>query len=66
MGRTNIVLDDDLIKQAKRRTGIKTTRELVDYALRELVRRRRQRDILKLRGAVDWEGDLDRLRTGRV
>ena len=65
MGRTNIVLDDDLVDRAKSLTGIKTIRELVHHALRELVRHKRQRDLLRLRGNVDWEGDLDEMRRGR-
>jgi len=65
MGRTNIVLDDRLVERAKALTGIRVTRELVDHALRELLRRRRQREILKLRGKVDWQGDLGTSREGR-
>ena len=65
MGRTNIVLDDDLVAKAKSMTGIATIRELVHHALRELVRHKRQRDLLRLRGNVDWDGDLDEMRRGR-
>jgi Arc/MetJ family transcription regulator len=65
MKRTNVVLDDQIVGQAKKLTGIKVTRELLDYALRELLRHRRQRDILRLRGAVDWQGDLSEMRRGR-
>lgn len=66
MKRTNIVLDEELVDKAKELCGIKTTRRLVDHALRELVRHGRQRDLLKLRGNVDWEGDLDAMRRGRT
>jgi hypothetical protein len=38
----------------------------VDHALRELVRHRRQRRLLKLMGRIHWEGDLDEMRRGRV
>jgi Arc/MetJ family transcription regulator len=65
MGRTNIVLDDELVDKAKSMTGIKTIRELVHHALRELVRHKRQRDLLELQGRIDWEGDLDTMRRGR-
>jgi Arc/MetJ family transcription regulator len=65
MGRTNIVLDDELIDKAKSMTGIRTIRELVHHALRELVRHKRQRDLIKLRGRIDWDGDLDEMRRGR-
>ena len=65
MKRTNVVLDEKLVIRAKSVTGIKTVRALVDHALREIVRHRRQRDILKLRGCVDWKGDLSKMRRGR-
>ena len=48
--RTNIVLDDKLIREAMRLTGAKTKREVVDLALRGLVARRKQKDILTLAG----------------
>jgi len=65
MKRTSVVLDEKVVGRAKKLTGIKTTRQLLDYALRELLRHRRQRDILKLRGKVEWEGDLAQMRRGR-
>jgi Arc/MetJ family transcription regulator len=65
MKRTNVVLDEKIVGQAKKLTGIKVTRQLLDYALRELLRHRRQREILKLRGKVDWEADLHEMRRGR-
>lgn len=65
MKRTNIVLDEKLVSRGKRMTGLKTTRGLVDHALRELVRRKNQRRILALRGEVDWRGDLSRMRSVR-
>lgn len=63
--RTNIVLDRALVEEALRETGLKTRRELVDHALRELVRHRRQRKLLELKGAVRWEGNLDDMRAPR-
>ena len=65
MTRTNIIIDESLISQAKRLTGLHTMREVVHQALKELVRHRRQRDILSLRGQVGWEGDLSQLRQAR-
>jgi Arc/MetJ family transcription regulator len=65
MKRTNIVLDEKLIEKAKALTGIRTVRELVHHSLRELIRRKRQREILKLRGGIDWQGDLSGMRKGR-
>jgi Arc/MetJ family transcription regulator len=65
MKRTNIVLDDKLIKEGMKVTGIKTQRALVDHALRELLRHEAQTEILKLKGNVDWKGNLDEWRRGR-
>lgn len=61
--RTNIVLDKQLLDAALQSTGIKTRRELIEYALRELVRHKQQRRLLTLKGNVQWEGDLATLRT---
>ncbi len=66
MKRTNVVLDDELVGTAKTLTGIQTTRQVVDHALRELVRHRRQRSLLKLKGRIHWEGNLDEMRRGRI
>jgi Arc/MetJ family transcription regulator len=60
--RTNIVLDADLVEQGLRATGLKTRRELVDFALRELLRRENQKKLLELKGQVEWEGDLAAMR----
>ena len=60
--RTNIVLDDELVAEAMRRTGIKTKRAVVEEALRMLIRLKRQEEILALRGKLHWEGDLDEMR----
>jgi Arc/MetJ family transcription regulator len=65
MKRTNIVLDEKLLDRGKRLTGLKTTRGLVEHALRELVRRKNQRRILQLKGKVEWQGDLARMRSTR-
>ncbi|MFW6161666.1 MAG: type II toxin-antitoxin system VapB family antitoxin [Planctomycetota bacterium] len=66
MKRTNVVLDEELVAEAKKATGIKTTRELVDTALRELLRQKDIRKILELRGQVEWEGDLSEMRRLRT
>ncbi|NND70813.1 MAG: type II toxin-antitoxin system VapB family antitoxin [Rhodothermales bacterium] len=64
--RTNIVLDKQLLEEAFRETGLKTRRELVDHALRELLRHKHQRKLLAFKGSVEWTGDLDAMREGRV
>lgn len=63
--RTNIEIDDDVMREAQRLTGIPTKREAVDLALRELVARHRRLGILELRGRVHWEGDFGESRRGR-
>ncbi len=65
MGRTSLVLDDELVQECQRVTGIRTRRALVDYALREVLRRGRQRLVLGLKGAIKWDGDLDAWRGAR-
>ncbi len=65
MKRTNIVIEEKLIKDGMKATGIKTRRALVDYALRDLLRRESQKRILELKGKVHWEGDLLSMRKGR-
>ena len=57
--RTNIVLDGELVREAVRLTGIATKRELVDVALRELVRNRRKKDMFELAGKVKFAEDYD-------
>jgi Arc/MetJ family transcription regulator len=63
--RTNIDIDDRLMREALRLTGLRTKREAVDLALRELVARHRQLGVLKLKGRVHWMGDLEASREGR-
>ena len=61
--RTNIVIDDKLMRDALRATGLKTKREAVDEGLRTLLRLRKQADIRLLRGKLDWRGDLNAMRS---
>jgi Arc/MetJ family transcription regulator len=63
--RTNIVLDNKLVEAGLKVTGLRTRRELVDFALRELLRHNQQKKLLSLRGKVTWEGDLAEMRNGR-
>ncbi|MDQ3030030.1 MAG: type II toxin-antitoxin system VapB family antitoxin [Actinomycetota bacterium] len=64
--RTNIEIDEQLMAEAQRIAGAPTKRATVDYALRELVRRKRRQTTLGLRGQVEWTGDLDASRQGRI
>jgi Arc/MetJ family transcription regulator len=63
--RTNVEIDEKLMRQALRLSGLKTKRAVVDAALRMFVRVQRQKDVFKLAGKVKWEGDLDAMREGR-
>ena len=60
--RTNIVIDDVLMRDALRVTGLKTKREAVEMGLRTLLRLRKQEDVRKFRGRLHWEGNLDEMR----
>lgn len=64
--RTNIVIDEELMAEAKALAGTSTMRETVDLALRELVRRKQRKQTLDLFGTVDWDGDLAGTRRTRV
>ena len=61
--RTNIVIDDKLMRDALRATGMKTKRAAVESGLRTLLRLSRQAKIRRLRGKVDWQGDLNAMRS---
>lgn len=63
--RTNIVIDDKLMRDALRATGLKTKREAVELGLQTLVRLNKQVHIRRLRGKADWQGDLEAMRSDR-
>jgi Arc/MetJ family transcription regulator len=63
--RTNIEIDDKLMQDALRLTGVKTKREAVELGLRTLLRLRQQEEIRRFRGKLNWEGDLDAMRTDK-
>ena len=60
--RTNIVIDDKLMKDTLRATGQNTKREVVELGLRTVLRLRKQEKIRGLRGKLNWQGDLDAMR----
>lgn len=62
MKRTNVVVDDRLVARARKLTGVRTTREILERALRELVAREEQRRLaVRLRGS-GWTGNLADMR----
>ena len=66
MSRTNIDIDDTLIRKARKLTGLKTKREIVDKALELLVRTESRKGILQYFGSGIWEEDLTASRRNRV
>jgi Arc/MetJ family transcription regulator len=64
--RTNIDIDDRLMEQAMRSTGAPTKRAVVEEALRLLIQTRGQASIRRLRGKIEWKGDLKTSRLGRL
>jgi len=66
MSRTNVVLDDTLVGECQKLTGVKTRRVLIDHALQEVRRHGRQRRLLELKGTVKWKGNLTEWREARV
>ena len=63
--RTNIVIDDDLMADALKATGLRTKKAAVEEGLKLLVKRNKQQAIRRLRGKLHWEGDLEEMRGGK-
>lgn len=66
MGRKNIEIDETLVGKARKLTGLKTKREIVDAALELLVRSEGRKGILRHYGSGIWKGDLKALRRNRL
>ena len=64
--RTNIVIDDELIEQAMKATGLPTKKAVVEAGLQLLIQVKAQTGVRRLRGKVKWRGNLDELRSTRV
>jgi len=65
MKRTNIEIDEALVEQGKRLTGMTTCKDVVNFALKQLVRQNSQKDLLKYFGKIEWHGNLTSMRTLR-
>ena len=63
--RTNIVIDDKLMRETLRVTRLKTKREAVELGLKTLLRLSKQAEIRRLKGKLYWQGDLDVMRTDK-
>jgi Arc/MetJ family transcription regulator len=66
MSRTNIELDDKLVDEAMKLTNKKTKKDLVNYAVEELVRKLKRKKILGLEGQIGWIGKLEETRKSRL
>src|SRR5579872_1089411 len=63
--RTSIEIDDKLMQEALRLTGLRTKQEAVELGLRTLVRMYRQMEFRRFKGKLEWQGDLDGMRSSR-
>lgn len=63
--RTNVVIDDDLMRSAQKASGLKTKKETIEEGLKLLVQLRRQTAVKDLRGKLQWHGNLDEMRTDK-
>ncbi len=63
--RTNVVIDDDLMKSALKQSGLKTKRAVIEEGLRLLVELSRQSKVKEFRGKLKWSGNLDEMRTDK-
>ena len=63
--RTNIVIDDKLMADALKASGLSSKKEALEQGLKLLIQRSQQQEIRKLRGRITWEGDLDEMRGGK-
>lgn len=65
--RTNIVLDDDLVEEASKLTGIKTKKQLIHVALKLLIEKSKRKSLLDIAGKVEFSSQYDhkKLRSGK-
>lgn len=61
--RTNVVIDDQLMKEALEFSGLRTKKAAIEAGLKLLVRFSRQKHVKDFRGKLTWTGDLDKMRT---
>ena len=63
--RTNVVIDDDLMKSALKVSGVKTKKDAIEEGLKLLVQVRGRKEIRKFRGKLKWSGNLDEMRSDK-
>ena len=64
--RTNVVVNDDLMNKAKKITGLKTKRAVIEKGLDMIISVYEQNEILKYKGKLKWEGNMDKMRERRL
>lgn len=64
--RTNVEIDDALMEEAMQLTQIKTKKQIIESALKEFIAATHRKQLMLLRGKVEWEGNLDDMRTQDV
>jgi Arc/MetJ family transcription regulator len=64
--RTNIDIDEDLMEECVRLSGVTTKKEIVNTALEVFIQQKKQEEILELEGELDWKGDIRAMREDRV
>ncbi|MEK6777095.1 MAG: type II toxin-antitoxin system VapB family antitoxin [bacterium] len=63
--RTNVVIDDDLMKSALKLSGLRTKKDVIKAGLQLLVKFNRQTKVKDFRGKLKWVGNLDEMRTDK-
>jgi Arc/MetJ family transcription regulator len=63
--RTNVIIDDDLMKSAVQLSGLKTKKAAIEEGLKLLVQRSQQAKTREFRGKLKWSGNLDEIRTDK-
>ncbi len=61
--RTNIELDVDLVNKAMELTHLNTIKDVVHHSLKEVIRMSKRKELLKFKGKVNWDGDLNEMRS---
>ncbi|MGB9840356.1 type II toxin-antitoxin system VapB family antitoxin [Thermovenabulum sp.] len=57
--RTNIIIDENLIKEALEISGLKTKKEVVNMALKEFVENRKRKNLMDLKGKIQFDENYD-------
>ncbi len=64
--RTNIVINEELIRDIRRFSELKTKRDIIEKSLEDQLNYLKRQKLRSLRGKINWEGDLMKMREGRL